>query len=64
MAAAPALRTIGAQMTELRKAINYYTNKQDMDPEERRIKVNQLSAKYEQVAAQGYKVAELAGINR
>jgi hypothetical protein len=64
MSAAPVLRNIGTQMTELRKAINYYTNKQDMDPEERRIKVNQLSAKYDQVAAQGYKVAQSAGINR
>jgi hypothetical protein len=64
MAAAPVLRNIGTQMTELRKAMNYYTNKQDMDPEERRIKVNQLAAKYDQVAAQGYKVAASAGINR
>ena len=64
MSAAPVLRNIGTQMTELRKAMNYYTNKQDMDPEERRIKINQLSAKYDQVAAQGYKVAQSAGINR
>jgi hypothetical protein len=64
MAAAPVLRNIGTQMTELRKAMNYYTNKQDMDPEERRIKINQLAAKYDQVAAQGYKVAQSAGINR
>jgi hypothetical protein len=35
-----------------------------MDPEERRIKINQLAAKYDQVAAQGYKVAQSAGINR
>jgi hypothetical protein len=64
MSAAPVLRNIGTQMTELRKAMNYYTNKQDMDPEERRIKINQLAAKYDQVAAQGYKVAQSAGINR
>lgn len=64
MAAAPVLRNIGTQMTELRKAMNYYTNKQDMDPEERRVKINQLAAKYDQVAAQGYKVAQSAGINR
>jgi hypothetical protein len=64
MAAAPVLRNIGTQMTELRKAMTYYTNKQDMDPEDRRIKLNQLEAKYHQVAEQGYKVAASAGINR
>jgi hypothetical protein len=52
------------QMTELKKAMTYYTNNQNIDPEVRRVKLNELEAKYHQVAAQGYKVAESAGINR
>ena len=64
MTAAPVLRNIGMQMTELRKAMTYYTNNQTIDPEVRRIKLNELEAKYHQVATQGYKIAELAGINR
>ena len=64
MAAAPVLRNIGMQMTELKKAMTYYTNNQNIDPEVRRVKLNELEAKYHQVAAQGYKVAEAAGINR
>jgi hypothetical protein len=64
IAAAQVLRGIGTQMTALRKAMTYYTNNQNMDPEERRIKINQLEAKYHQVAEQGYKVSDVVGINR
>jgi hypothetical protein len=64
MGAAPYLREIGTKMTEIRKAMTYYTNNQILDPEVRKAKLNELEAKYHQVAAQGYKVASAAGINR
>jgi hypothetical protein len=35
-----------------------------MDPEERRIKINQLEQQLHNVASQGYKIAEKAGIIR
>jgi len=64
MGAAPYLRNIGTKLTEIRKAMTFYTNNQTLDPEVRRVKLNELEAKYHQLAAQGYKVAESAGINR
>jgi hypothetical protein len=64
MGAAPYLRNIGTKLTDIRKAMTYYTNAQNIDPEVRRVKLNELETMYHQVAAQGYKVAEASGINR
>ena len=62
--AAPYLRDIGTKMTEIRKAMTFYKNNQILDPVVRRNKINELEALYHQTAAQGYKVASAAGINR
>lgn len=60
----PTLRKIGMQMANINRQINYYKDRQDMDPEARRVKINELQGKLHEVASQGYKVAELAGIKR
>ena len=44
--------------------INMIQNNQKLDPEERRIRVNQLEQNLDKVARQGYKIADSLGLNR
>ena len=62
--AEPTLRKIGMQMANINRQINYYKDRQDISPEARRDKINELQRKLSDVASQGYKVAKLAGIER
>jgi hypothetical protein len=62
--AAPALRKIQSQMTNIHAQINMIQNNQKLDPEERRIRVNQLEQNLDKVARQGYKIADSLGLNR
>jgi hypothetical protein len=58
------LRKIGEEMTKVRKAINFYKENQGIDPEERRRKINELTQIYNQIAENGYTIANAIGINR
>lgn len=62
MASAPALRRVATNMTAIRKAIEATNNNQTMSPDERRERVNQLTAQYNRVAEQGVKLANTLGI--
>jgi hypothetical protein len=62
MASAPALRRVATSMTAIRKAIEATNNNQSIPPDERRDKVNQLTAQYNRVAEQGVKLANTLGI--
>jgi Large polyvalent protein associated domain 38/ADP-Ribosyltransferase in polyvalent proteins len=59
---APALRRIGQNMTALRKQIAFIQDNQAMSPEDRRDKINQLTAQYNRVAEQGVKIASSLGL--
>lgn len=58
------LRKVGEQMTKLRKAINFYKENQDIDPEERRRKINELTQIYNDIAKNGYVIADAIGVER
>jgi hypothetical protein len=63
--ATPDLRDIGQELTEINRAIRYYTsNKESGTPEERRDRINELTAIKKQIAKYGYKVAEGTGMAR
>jgi len=62
--AAPALRRIQTQMTNIHAQINVVTNDKSKSPDERRDIINKLEKQLDIVARQGYKVAQSAGINR
>jgi len=64
MAVAPSLRRIQDQMAQVRSQINILKRDYEGDPEERREKINRLQKLYDQVARQGYKVMESAGVSR
>jgi hypothetical protein len=61
---APVLRRIGQSMTAIRKQISFIQENQTMSPEERRDKINQLTAQYNRVAEQGVKIASSLGLPR
>jgi hypothetical protein len=62
IASAPALRRVATNMTAIRKAIETINNNQAMSPDDRRDRVNQLTAQYNRVAEQGVKLANTLGI--
>jgi hypothetical protein len=64
MSVAPSLRRIQDQMAQVRSQINILKRDYEGDPEERRQKINQLQKIYDQVARQGYRVMEAAGVSR
>jgi hypothetical protein len=64
MSVAPSLRRIQDQMAQIRSQINILKRDYEGDPEERREKINRLQKIYDQVARQGYRVMEAAGISR
>jgi len=59
---APALRRIGQNMTAIRKQIAFIQDNQAMSPEERRDRINQLTAQYNRVAEQGVRIASSLGL--
>ena len=61
---APALRRIGQNMTAIRKQIAFIQDNQTMSPEERRDKINQLTAQYNRIAEQGVRLASSYGLPR
>lgn len=64
MSVAPSLRRIQDQMAQVRSQINILKRDYEGDPEERREKINRLQKIYDQVARQGYRVMEAAGVSR
>jgi hypothetical protein len=62
MSSAPALRRIATSMTSIRKAIETTNNNQAIPPDERRDRVNKLTAQYNRVAEQGVKLANTLGV--
>jgi len=60
--ASPALRKIGEQMTKIRKQMNVISENQNLDPEVRRERLNELNQTFNRVAAQGYKVSQSLGL--
>ena len=51
-------------MTEIRKQIAIVENNQEIPADKRRELINSLTAQYNRVASQGYKVAESLKLNR
>jgi len=64
IAAAPALRGIQSQMTNLRTQMKVIDNNQSMPPEARRQKLNELQTVYERLALQGERIATAMKIER
>jgi hypothetical protein len=64
IAAAPALRGIQSQMTNLRTQMKVIDQNQKMDPELRRQRLNELQTVYEKLALQGEKIATAMKIER
>ena len=64
IAVAPVLRGIQNNMALVRKQVNVIKESQTMDPEEKRLRINQLMERYDQIAQKGYQVLERAGIER
>jgi hypothetical protein len=64
IAAAPALRGIQSQMTNLRTQMKVIDQNQKMDPEIRRQRLNDLQTVYERLALQGEKIATAMKIER
>jgi hypothetical protein len=64
IAAAPTLRRIQTQMTNIHAAINQVQANQNKTPEQRRDEINKLEKQLDAVARQGYQVAKSAGIER
>jgi hypothetical protein len=64
MSVAPSLRRIQDQMAQVRSQINILKRDYEGDPEDRREKINRLQKIYDQVARQGYRVMEAAGVSR
>jgi magnesium-transporting ATPase (P-type) len=51
-------------MAQVRSQINILKRDYEGDPEDRREKINRLQKIYDQVARQGYRVMEAAGVSR
>ena len=64
IAAAPALRGIQSQMTNLRTQMKLIDQNQNMPPEARRERLNQLQTVYENLAMQGDKLATAMKLER
>jgi hypothetical protein len=64
IAAAPELRGIQSQMTNLRTQMKVIDQNQNMDPEVRRQRLNDLQTVYERLALQGEKIATAMKIER
>jgi hypothetical protein len=58
----PSLRKVGESMTAIRRQITYYKDNQSIDPEERRVRINNLERQYDQVASTSKKIAQSAGL--
>ena len=58
----PSLRKVGESMTAIRRQITYYKDNQSIDPEERRVMINNLERQYDQVASTSKKIAQSAGL--
>ena len=64
IAAAPVLRGIQSQMTNLRTQMKLIDQNQNMPPEARRERLNELQITYERLAMQGEKIATAMKIER
>jgi len=64
IAAAPALRGIQSQMTNLRTQMKLIDQNQNMPPEARRERLNELQTVYERLAMQGDKLATAMKLER
>jgi hypothetical protein len=64
IAVAPMLRNVQNNMALIRSQINVLKEKSDLDPEERRLRINKLMERYDQQAQKGYVILEKAGIER
>ena len=58
----PSLRKVGESMTAIRRQITYYKDNQSIDPEERRVMINNLERQYDKVASNSKKIAQSAGL--
>ena len=58
----PVLRDIGESMTAIRRQITYYKDNQTLDPEERRVRINNLERQYDKVASNSKKIAQSVGL--
>ena len=64
VAAAPAYRRIGEQMSKVRAEINHIKGDVNRTGQSKQEEINRLQGIYDRVARQGYKVAEAAKIER
>lgn len=64
IAVAPVLRKVQQNMNLIRTRINQITDSEKMDPETKRIQINQLMTRYDTEAQRGYQIMERAGIER
>ena len=64
MLAAPVFRKIGEQLGQIKTEIKRVENREGMDADEKRTRINELQKLLAQTAKKGYDVAERAGIAR
>jgi hypothetical protein len=64
MLAAPIFRKIGEQLGQIKTEIKRVENREGMDADEKRTRINELQKLLAQTAKKGYDVAERAGIAR
>lgn len=64
MLAAPVFRKIGEQLGQIKTEIKRVENREGMDADEKRTRINELQKLLAQTAKKGYEVAERAGIAR
>jgi ribosomal protein S20 len=64
MLAAPIFRKIGEQLGQIKTEIKRVENREGMDADEKRARINELQKLLAQTAKKGYDVAERAGIAR
>ena len=61
---APVMRRISRPMSDIQKAIRFIDKNQEMSPEERRARINELQQQLGMLAERGRQMADTMGLSR